>query len=199
MTYYLNQRHTTPITLILLYDRFHAPLIAASIVGELGTRKWVYQCAASAAETKAWAEESFTVHDAPDTPSALSFALGKADTKLPYAIGPAKAQYFAANLLCHAEGEYAFVFHATHSIFDGQVALDGLRFIMSAFTAAPGEPGVDALEWGTEWKNLPAGVVTAVGGPPTNWEGGVAALLKEIDAVAANPQACLPFLPIPPY
>lgn len=43
------------------------------------------------------------------------------------------------------------------------------------------------LDWGTEWKNLPAGPVTATGGPRPNWETEAVPLLEKIREIYANP------------
>ncbi|OSX58585.1 hypothetical protein POSPLADRAFT_1049343 [Postia placenta MAD-698-R-SB12] len=68
---------------------------------------------------------------------------------------------------------------------DGRPTLLAFSLLLS-FMSESTVPLAD-LDWGTEWKNLPAGPVTATGGPRPNWETEAIPLLEKIREIYANP------------
>jgi hypothetical protein len=164
---------------------FQAPLVGATIDGELGNRQWIYKCATNSATIAQWAKETLQVHYSP--PLVDEFIRSREFVKLPLPIGPFAAQYFVLHLLCHDEGStYSLVVHAAHAIFDAQVALHALHaLVTSIVTTSSGTPVAD-LPWGKEWENLPTGILTAVGGAPDGWETGAANLLDTIREIGTT-------------
>ena len=114
--------------------------------------------------------------------------------KLPYTHGLFDAQYFGADLLCHGNDTYSLLLHGTHAIFDGQVTLDATHCLFKSLTAPKLEPSVNELAWGAEWKNLPTGIITAIGGAPKGWSEGVPALSQEVNAAVQNAKVLLDYL-----
>jgi hypothetical protein len=168
---------------------FHAPLLAATIEGDLGQRRWMYCCAASKEEAQFWAKETLTIHQ--DALSEEDFVPKRNMMKLPYPTGPFKAQYFGVDLLCMGGDRYCLLLHGTHAIFDGQVTLDATHCLLNSLTAPNSEPDITMLEWGTEWKNLPTDIITAIGGAPDGAKEGVPTLSKEIRDIVENPKVRL--------
>lgn len=69
---------------------------------------------------------------------------------------------------------------------DARPTLRGLDLILGWITNPPTDR-LEDLNWGEEWTRLPAGPVTATGGPRDDWETKGAELLQETTRVRMNP------------
>jgi hypothetical protein len=164
---------------------FQAPLVGATIDGKLGSREWLYQCATNPATVAQWAKDTLQVHYSP--PPIDEFLSSREFVKFPLPIGPFAAQYFVLHLLCHdGRFKYSLVFHAAHAILDAQVALHALHALLTSIVRPSSGTPVADLPWGEEWENLPAGILTAIGGAPDGWETGAAKFLDTVREIGTT-------------
>ena len=77
-------------------------------------------------------------------------------------------------------------FHGTQSLLDAKPNLKAFE-LLRKWVLEPSLAPLEELEWGTEWTKLPAGPITASGGPREEWAEKGIPLLQHIGAAMANP------------
>ena len=116
----------------------------------------------------AWATENLEFIEEPYTKD--KFVALCNNRRLPYTDEKGFEQYFRAFFLFDLEGKPAFVTHGTHAVFDAHPNLNLYCVLLSHLTDGKVDERADKLAWGTEWKNLPPGPITATGGPKPDWD-----------------------------
>lgn len=169
--------------------RFECPIIAAPLVEGVhdpDLRSWVYVPAATAEEVIQWARESVVVHPEPmDSDDFMALVNLR---RLPYVLYDGTKQFVRCFLVRSpaAQDIYSIFLHGPHSIMDARPTINAFSLLLTHMSvSAP--PPLTILEWGTEWRNLPAGPVTATGGPRPNWDGKAAPVLAKMGAILTNP------------
>lgn len=118
----------------------------------------------------AWAKATVTVHN--DAPSDEDFILAMSERRLPYEPSPARKQYFSVHLLLRNSGEHSVFTHGTHAILDARPNLRVLRHFFRALSGEFDQVPLAKLSWGAEVVNLPADIVTIMGGMKGETPGG---------------------------
>ncbi|KAI0030059.1 hypothetical protein K488DRAFT_72476 [Vararia minispora EC-137] len=163
----------TAAQLALARLRFVSPIIAADTRGTKENEhalSWHYPVLSSSQEAIAWARDCLVVLPRPT--NIDEFLRGATKTLLPYTLSDGRDQYFRAYLLL-GDKECSLFFHGCHSMIDVRPALRALSSMLGWIAEFDSlDLVVSSLQWGTEWKNLPAGPVTSMGGPSPPWEEG---------------------------
>ncbi|KAI0041518.1 hypothetical protein FA95DRAFT_691001 [Auriscalpium vulgare] len=158
--------------------RFVSPVIAATLenVHDTHLRSFVYTATSDVSGIQLWARESLIVrHEAMDVEA---FIASINQTKLPYVLSDGTQQILRAYLyLGPAEGgnKHAIFFHGSHTLMDARPTFAALSLLLE-FMSDDALGPLEEWEWGSEWKALPAGPVTATGGPKEDYEGAGLAL-----------------------
>lgn len=104
--------------------------------------------------------------------------------RLPYVLSDGTKQFVHCFLVQSpaAQDIFSIFLHGPHSIMNARPTINAFSLLMTHMSvSAP--PLLTILEWGTEWRNLPAGPVTATGGPCPNWEGEAVPVLAKMGAI----------------
>ncbi|KAH9922555.1 hypothetical protein B0H21DRAFT_701472, partial [Amylocystis lapponica] len=132
-----------------------------------------------------WARQTVIARDEPIEPDDFIVLIGQ--ERLPYNLSDGRKQFMRCYVVKSPgkEGEFSVFWHGPHTIMDGRPTINAFSLMFEWLAQTTLEP-LDVLHWGTEWKNLPVGPVTATGGPRANWETDGVALLIQAEALGRN-------------
>ncbi|KAJ8588835.1 hypothetical protein M405DRAFT_792501 [Rhizopogon salebrosus TDB-379] len=162
--------------------RFACPIIAASIVGDVSghsPRSWTYPSVQNRSEFSSWLNSAFCIVQRGEGLDVNAFVQDISRCRLPYELQNANPLWFRCYLLLGDSNRYGLYFHGPHAIMDGVPTLNAFALMFQWMTNDITEP-VENLPWGTEWRNLPLGPVSATGGPREDWDIAGAELLKQL-------------------
>lgn len=137
-----------------------------------------------------WLRESFSVRRGPFTTDGFILEMNRNRTPYVHADGHSQIAHFY--LLLGPDGVHGLFMHGPHTIMDARPTLRGLD-LMLGWIVDPPKDRLEDLNWGEEWTRLPAGPVTATGGPRDDWETKGVELLKESTRVRMNPVVSFSF------
>ena len=104
--------------------------------------------------------------------------------------------------------EHALYIHGPHTVLDGRPTARFLGFLVSMIASPNRIPPVsgidlnctsDSLQWGSEWTRLPAGPMTASGGPREDWDTKGLELLQKIVKQSEDPTVSKPYVKLDRY
>lgn len=177
---------------LTLYS-FTAPVLACNIVSDPDDafiRSWLYTAPRDAEGVHHWLRESFSVRRGPFTTDGFILEMNRNRTPYVHADGHSQIAHFY--LLLGPDGVHGLFMHGPHTIMDARPTLRGLD-LMLGWIVDPPKDRLEDLNWGEEWTRLPAGPVTATGGPRDDWETKGVELLKESTRVRMNPVVSFSF------
>jgi hypothetical protein len=163
-------------------SRFACPIIAASIVGDVSghsPRSWTYPSVQNRSEFSSWLNNAFCIVQRGEGLDLNAFVQDISRCRLPYELQNANPLWLRCYLLLGDSNRYGLYFHGPHAIMDGVPTLNAFALMFQWMTNDITEP-VENLPWGTEWRNLPLGPVSATGGPREDWDIAGAELLKQL-------------------
>jgi len=168
--------------------RYTSPLVGANLEAGIHDpifRSWVYTPAKSTDEVREWSRKVVVIAE-PTT--CEDFIKATVKNRVPYTLPDGSIVLLRYYLFPNAGEEKLFsVFvHGPHTILDGIPTINAFSNIFEWITNPEREP-VESLEWGSEWRNLPPGPVTATGGPKPEWETKGMALVNQIFSAHTNP------------
>lgn len=154
-------------------------------------RSWLYKPISTIQDIQAWAQRS--VITLPETMEPDDMLITCNQRRVPYVLEDGSKQFVRCFLVQTpgTQNTFSIFLHGPHAIMDGRPTLLAFSLLLS-FMSESTVP-LAGLDWGTEWKNLPAGPVTATGGPRPNWETEAVPLLEKIREIYANPIASYPY------
>lgn len=158
--------------------------IACSIVDDPATAS-LFSDHGYALHLLAWVDETLTIRHGPLNMEAFVHEMNA--RRLPYTHSDGHEQHIHVYLLIdESVDEHALFMHGSHAIMDARPTLRTLDVLLGWISSPPTVP-LDALAWGTEWKNLPAGPITATGGPSDTWSTKGVELVQEVGQALMNP------------
>jgi hypothetical protein len=112
--------------------------------------------------------------------------------RLPYEFHNANSLWFRCYLLLGDRDRYGLYFHGPHAIMDGVSTLNAFALMFQWMTNDTTEP-VANLPWGTEWRNVPLGPVSATDDPREDWDIAGVELLKPLLDSEVPHTVCFPW------
>ena len=169
--------------------RFEIPVLACEIVVDEANPmlcSWVYTEIAGKEELYSWAEDTLTIrHGAFDTEEFMA-ELNAKRTPYTHRNGLKQPSHYYLLISGNDKGTCSLFMHGPHTIMDGRPVLRCLNAIINWIVDSPAVAPED-LNWGEEWKKLPACPIAATGGPRDDWDTAGVTLMKELDDLFMYP------------
>ncbi|KIJ46657.1 hypothetical protein M422DRAFT_226621 [Sphaerobolus stellatus SS14] len=165
--------------------RFFVPIVASEIVSDSKSptgRTWVYTPSNSEIIND-WVNASITIRIGEFNPEDIIHEMNL--QRLPYTHPDGQLQHTHWYLLCDKDHHGLFM-HGPHTMMDAWPTLKNLDKLLEWIADPPDIP-LSSLAWGDEWKNLPAGPMTATGGAREDWDTRGVKLLERIGKLRMNP------------
>ncbi|KLO13119.1 hypothetical protein SCHPADRAFT_383803 [Schizopora paradoxa] len=178
----------------LVMARFQMPSIASTIVSDHNDediRLWEYTALRKGDMEKltSWIDESLTVRRGPIDIEA--FISEMTQRRTPYVHADGREQHIHFYLLIDDSDaatigklRAALFLHGGHILLD---AYPSLKCLNSLFGWIANPPVLGEIDWGTEWERLPAGPLTATGGPRDDFDTKGMELLQRAGAIMSDP------------
>ncbi|KAI1782456.1 hypothetical protein LXA43DRAFT_977562 [Ganoderma leucocontextum] len=183
----------------VIHLRYACPIVAATIVDD-GTEappSWLYPLVTDPDYAERWAEETLFILKEHTDP--FQFIQAMNNKKLPYVLRDGSHQYLRIYLIRPNTllNMFGIFFHGSHAFLDAKPTLRVFSLLLELMSSPQSVPLAD-IPWGTEYRNLPPGPVTATGGPREEWDTAGKALMSKISAIHMNTQASHSILDNPP-
>lgn len=154
---------------------------------------WVYTEIDGKDELYEWADDTLTIrHGVFDTEEVVA-ELNAKRTPYTHRNGLKQPSHFYLLISDDDKGACALFMHGPHTIMDGRPVLRCLDALLGWVVNPPAVAPED-LQWGEEWKKLPACPIAATGGTRDDWDTAGVALMKELDELLVHPVVSHPIL-----
>ncbi|EJF55524.1 hypothetical protein DICSQDRAFT_73647, partial [Dichomitus squalens LYAD-421 SS1] len=171
-------------------NRFTCPMIAATPRRGIHNQQlssWIYTPISDVHEVRSWSEEVLTVQlDTPTAPSSMVKKLNS--SRLPYVLPDGRKLFLRVYLIrpVTALNVFGIFLHGTHALMDARPTLN-LFHLMLEYMSLPQAISIADLPWGTEYKSLPPGPMTATGGRRKEWASEGQDLLQKVAKMYTHP------------
>ncbi|KLO13116.1 hypothetical protein SCHPADRAFT_928791 [Schizopora paradoxa] len=183
----------------LAIARFQMPSIACTVVSDPcdeDLRSWKYTTLQNGDRERlsSWIDESLTIRRGAFDTEAFISEMNQSRTPYVHADGHEQHIHFylfIEDSVAAASGTLraALFLHGGHIILDVRPALRCLSALFDWIMTNP--PVLAEIAWGTEWKRLPAGPLTATGGPRDDFDTKGMELLQRAGALMMDPDPSL--------